>query len=170
MSSNRAGALRRKSHSVDFMFPAVLFFVFALSAVILIVMAAGVYRSAAEGSARSNNADTAAAYLTEKLHRADEAEKISTGTFEGAEAVIITEDYDGITYYTCIYYYDGALREIFYREGAEAGPADGTVIAGLDRFQTERISPNLFRFTCADADGHTSSVLTALRSGKGGTP
>lgn len=45
---------RQTSHMIDFLFPLALFFCFAVSAIVLILMATGIYRSTTESSARNS--------------------------------------------------------------------------------------------------------------------
>ena len=58
---------RDPHHLIDVLFPAALLFVFAFSAVSVILLATGVYRDTAIHSSRSYTAETALAYLTEKV-------------------------------------------------------------------------------------------------------
>ena len=62
---------RQTSHMIDFLFPLALFFCFAVSAIVLILMATGIYRSTTESSARNHVGRTALAYVSEKLHQGD---------------------------------------------------------------------------------------------------
>ena len=55
---------RDPHHLIDVLFPAALLFVFAFSAVSVILLATGVYRDTAIHSSRSYTAETALAYLT----------------------------------------------------------------------------------------------------------
>ena len=57
---------RQTSHMIDFLFPLALFFCFAVSAIVLILMATGIYRSTTESSARNHVGRTALAYVSEK--------------------------------------------------------------------------------------------------------
>lgn len=75
---------RDPHHLIDVLFPAALLFVFAFSAVSVILLATGVYRDTAIHSSRSYTAETALAYLTEKVHQNDADGQIDIGTFDGA--------------------------------------------------------------------------------------
>ena len=62
----------KRRHMIDFLFPVALFFVFALSALALILLSAGIYQSTTETSSLQYTARTALAYIGEKIHQNDE--------------------------------------------------------------------------------------------------
>ena len=60
-------------HTIDVLFPLAVFFAFAASAVMAILLAANIYSSAVTGSERMYNASTALSYIREKVHQNDTA-------------------------------------------------------------------------------------------------
>lgn len=125
---------RQTSHMIDFLFPLALFFCFAVSAIVLILMATGIYRSTTESSARNHVGRTALAYVSEKLHQGDANGDVFIGALGEEPALVLRRQSDGGTYCTYIYEYEGALRELFLKEGAEVPPENGSVIAEIEAF------------------------------------
>ncbi len=159
---------RQTSHMIDFLFPLALFFCFAVSAIVLILMATGIYRSTTESSARNHVGRTALAYVSEKLHQGDADGDVFIGALGEEPALVLRRQSDGGTYCTYIYEYEGALRELFLKEGAEVPPENGSVIAEIKAFSMEKISDGLFSFVCREESGETLTQLVSVRSQSAG--
>lgn len=61
--------LSQKRHAIDFLFPVTVFFVFTISALTVILLAARIYQSTTDDSQRNYTSGTALSYLTEKLRQ-----------------------------------------------------------------------------------------------------
>ena len=83
--------LRRK-HMIDLLFPIALFFVFALSALTLVLFAARVYRSTTENSSLQYTSRTGLSYISEKIHQNDGNGAITLGSFDGCDALIMEQE------------------------------------------------------------------------------
>lgn len=154
----------KRRHMIDFLFPIALFFVFALSALALILLAAGIYQSTTETSSLQYTARTALAYIGEKIHQNDENGAVYLDSFDGCEALVLEQEYDGASYHTYIYICEGDLRELFVRDGVAAGAEDGRTILEVQAFSMEQVSERLFLFKCTDEDERRSSALIGVRS------
>lgn len=157
--------LRRK-HMIDLLFPVALFFVFALSAVTLILLAAGIYRSTTENSSLQYTARTGLAYLSEKIHQSDEDGGVYLGTLDGQEALVLEQRFGEETYRTYIYVQEEQLKELFIRDGVEASADSGRTILEVQDFTMEQISDRLFWFECTDREDRTSAVVIGVRSSR----
>lgn len=62
-------AQRHQKHTIDFLFPAALFLVFAVSALCVMLLAAGIYRQSAVETAKNDVSRTALSYISEKFIR-----------------------------------------------------------------------------------------------------
>lgn len=159
---------RDPHHLIDVLFPAALLFVFAFSAVSVVLLATGVYRDTASHSSRSYTAETALAYLTEKVHQNDADGQIDIGTFDGCEALQIRQSYGDSDYTTYIYAYEDALRELFVKDGAPASAEDGRAILAVSSLSFTRPDDGLLSFSCTNTDGTTARAVVQVRSTKGG--
>lgn len=155
--------LRRK-HMIDLLFPIALFFVFALSALTLVLFAARVYRSTTENSSLQYTSRTGLSYISEKIHQNDGNGAITLGSFDGCDALIMEQELGEKTYLTYIYANDQSLKELFIKSGVNAKAADGRTILDIQNFSIRQLSENLFRFDCTDAKGQTSSTIVGVRS------
>lgn len=153
----------RHSHMIDFLFPVILFFIFTLSALTVILLAAGIYQSTTERSALNDSARTSLSYITEKVHQSDTADAISLGTFDGCEALIIDTVQENKTYRTYIYAYNDELKELFIRDGASAAAADGKTILNVQSFSISRLADNLLQLECTDSQSQSASIVVGVR-------
>ena len=93
-----------KKHVIDFMFPIALFFVFAASSLVVIILSANIYSSTTKASESGFNTRTVLSYVTEKIHQSDQNQAVSIGTFDGLPSLVIELTYDNDqTYVTYIY-------------------------------------------------------------------
>lgn len=110
----------QQNHTIDLLFPAALFFVFAVSALSVLLMSTRVYQSVVQRSSLNDPARTSLSYISEKLHQSDSDCLASIGSFDGCEALIIKQSYEDSSYFTYIYVYNQELKEQFVREGTSA--------------------------------------------------
>lgn len=154
----------KHGHVIDFLFPVVLFFILALSALTVILLAAGIYRSTAEDSALNDTSRASLSYVAEKIHQNDSEGAVYTGDFDGCEALVMKQSYNGEGYCTYIYEYDNNLMELFIKEGTRASAADGKVILKVKDFSMTSLSGGLIRFDCTDIQGREASIIAGLRT------
>ncbi|MGC4020348.1 MAG: DUF4860 domain-containing protein [Muricomes sp.] len=107
----------QKNHMIDFLFPVALLFVFAVSAITVILLAANIYRSAVEHSSMNYTSVTSLSYITEKIHQNDENGNVSLGTFDGHDSLILKQEYNGTVYYTYIYTDGDTLKRALHKRG-----------------------------------------------------
>ena len=110
--------------------------VFALMALLTVVLGAGVYRSVVERAAVNHEARTAMAYVTGKL-RAASGEVFVEKTEVGNDMLVLSEEIDGAVYETRIYAHQGLLYEVFAAADIEFSPEEGQPIATLENFQAQ---------------------------------
>lgn len=151
-------------HMIDLLFPVALFFVFALSALTVLLIAARIYQSTTERSSLHYTSRTSLSYISEKLHQSDQAGAVSLGSFDGCDALIIQQTHNDNTYYTYIYSYDNRLRELFVKAGVDASASSGREILEVQDFSMEELSEGLLKFSCTDQEGQTASSIIGIRS------
>ena len=151
-------------HTIDFLFPAALFLVFAVSALCVMLLAAGIYRQSVVETAENDISRTALSYISEKIHQGDTADAVRLGTFDGQEALLIRQTAHADSYTTYIYLYENELKELFIRDGVQAQASAGKSILSLDSLSMEELKNGLFSFTCTDENGKSASTVVAVRS------
>lgn len=147
-----------KKHMVDILFVLTLFFVFALSALTLVVLGANVYRSTVNHMDENFTDRTSYAYVTQKLRQNDEAGVVSVSEFGGQNACVITQEINNTVYNTYIYEYDGYLCELLSRADMEMEPGAGTRIFEVEEFKIEQIKDQLYKVNLAFVDGKTMQL------------
>ena len=156
----------QKNHMIDFLFPVALFFVFAVSALTVILLATNIYRSATENSSLNYTAGTSISYISEKIHQSDEDGNVSLGTFDGHDALILEQEYDGESYYTYIYEDAGELKELYVKDGVQVTASSGKAILPVKSFSMKNVGGQAFFFTCIDSDGQEASAIVGMRAAK----
>ncbi len=154
----------RKRHMIDFLFPIALFFIFTLSALMVVLFAARIYQSSVENSSRNDTARTALSYVAEKIHQNDISDSITLGSFDNCDSLVIRQDYNGDSYTTYIYVHDGSLKELFIKDGANAAASNGKSILDVTSFSMTQLNDNLLKFNCIDKNGHSASIIVGLES------
>ena len=155
---------RQKNFMVDFIFTLSLFGVFAVSALLVVVIGANVYRTTV-GLQESNAVKrTSLAYVAEKIRQSDESGSICVGEIEGEPALILKSTYGGESYSTYIYTYEGELRELFTKSSIEASLIAGQPITDVSSLTIEQISERLYRVTVSDKEQQTLSIYVDTKS------
>jgi hypothetical protein len=155
-----------KARPLDILFPLLLFAVFAIIAVSVILFSARVYKHSVDLAERNYSINTARAYILQKIRKNDTLGAVSAGQFGGTDALILSDTEEDGLYETCIYLYEGSLRELYQKKGANTDPSAGTPVLALDDFSVKDETGGLLRISCTDPDGNTQSFLAAVRSGQ----
>ena len=146
-----------------------LFGVFAVCVVLVLLTGADAYRGLTRRDQSVYSRRTVAQYLTTRVRQADRAGQIAAGQFGGGDALLLEEEIDGILFVTRVYYYDGAIRELFSfadetfepRDGEEILPAQGLELA---------LNGQVLTASIVNADGSVQELTLFLRSGEGELP
>ena len=133
-----------RKHSTDILFVLLLFLVFTSSALAVILLGAKVYQNTASRMESNYTVRTALAYVTEKIRHADESGAISPGELDGLPALILSQEIEGTSYRTYLYFQDGALKELLTEASREVTPEQGTAIVSLAGFSIENGGRFLF--------------------------
>lgn len=154
-----------RRHSIEILFPIILFLVFAVTSIAVILFAARSYKRQVERSDADYEIRTSLEYLMQKVHQSDTEGGVLVTTFHGQSALLLKDTESEGSYCTYIYCDGSALRELYMRSGANIGPEAGTEVLPLSGFTAEQISEHLIRLTCTDENNRTDSTLVAVRSG-----
>ena len=131
--------------------------VFALMALLTVVLGAGVYRSVVGRAEVNHEARTAMAYITGKL-RANTGSTTLEKTEVGNDMLVLNEEIGGADYETRIYAHEGALYEVFAAADIDFAPEEGQPIAALDGFSAQ-MEENALRLTVrAGGEDYTAHV------------
>lgn len=154
----------KQRHMIDFLFPVALFFVFALSALTVILLATRIYQSTTENSSLNYTSRTSLSYISEKIHQHDSKDTVSLGSFDGCDALVFRQETGDAVYYTYIYSYQDELKEIFIKDGAETNASAGQTILKIKDFSMKQLANGLLSFQCTDEAGQTATAIVGVQS------
>ena len=155
-------------HMVDVLFVITLFFVFALSALTLVILGANVYKSTVNHMDSSFNTRTSNAYVLQKLRQNDDVGTISIMSQDGVEYIVMTKEVNDTLYNTYLYEYDGHLYELLERADMELDPSYGTLITDVDSFGVNQVNDSLYSFTIKPAGSPETTLFISTHTQPGG--
>lgn len=144
-----------KSHSFDLIFVLGLFGIFAVSAVVVMLIGISVYRDTVSNLNNHFSNRTASAYVTQKIRQNNSDGRVAAGEIEGLPAVVIAGEGTAANTTTYIYCYDGQLMELYIRNGTDANPQSGQEITEIKSLNVEDAGNNILRLTIVDSSGNT---------------
>lgn len=151
----------KQQHSIDTVFLLVVFMLFAFSGAVLLVLGAGFYQSTVAKNEENDSARIAVAYVREVLHHNDSNKGISIAEFHGTPCFRLPQ---GENYVLYLYYYNGELKELYTKEGAEVTREDGQKILSLRSFSIEETAAAVWKVQCQDLQGNTEQILISQKS------
>ena len=157
---------RTHQHTIDFLFPIALFFVFSSTALVALLLAANIYQGIVIDSESQFQQETSLSYITTKIRQNDEGgiENIYLDQFDGCHALAIEQSFEDVSFITYLYEADGELKELFLQKGVDASAKNGTTILEVENLDMEEIADGLFKFSCTTADGSRDSVIISISS------
>lgn len=138
--------------------------VFLFLSIGLVMMGGSVYQSIMDRSDISDQTRTTFAYIANQVRRADNGGGVSVAEYNGKNALFLRQDYGGYTYINHLYYFDGALRELFVEEGTELDPEAGLPIVWLDDISFKRNERGLITITATFKGGLKKEMLLSTNS------
>jgi len=154
----------RASHTTDFLFVLTLFTVFAVSAVLVLMLGVKVYKGTVAGMNTNYTTRTVLTYTAQKIRQNDSGGGIRVSDRNGMDVLELHAEYSGAGYVTYIYDYNGTLRELFTREDAPFTPASGNALMEAEAFSVRNISDTLLHLSVTGSDGVTADTYLTYRS------
>lgn len=130
---------KTKKHSMDSLFTFLLLLVFALFTLMLAAMGSAIYRNGMKHLNENYTSRTAIAYLSEKIRQHDAAGDIFLTEVEEIPSIGFRDVIEEDSFITYVYYYDGALRELFVHQGTAPLAAMGNSIVELEAFEIREL-------------------------------
>ena len=127
---------------------------FALFSLLLVVIGARVYRDITTEGRENTQVRAAFSYVANKVRMS--AEEVELTEQEGIQMLVLSGKIEG--YETRIYYYEGALREIFQETEQTFYPEAGETIAETAEFRFEKTETGGLKLYTQDARGNPRSM------------
>jgi hypothetical protein len=150
-------SLHSSTKKIDTLFIICLFFLFTVTATILVLLEAAQYRTTVEAMNQNYEVRTTASYLNEKIRQHDVDGQVNVTDFCGTSAITLSEQMNDTTYTTYIYFYDGSMRELLVSDDSLYAPDAGQSIVSLAGFEAKLIRSGLIHVTFTDSEGNSHS-------------
>jgi hypothetical protein len=161
------GLTKNKSSMLDTAVVLLLMGMFILLSIGVMVLGISVYNNTNKLSSDNYEQRTVLSYIANQVRRGDINGGVEVREFDGVEALVFRQEFDGSEYLTCLYAYDGELRELFTEDGLEQELASGVPIMPIADLSFD-IRDGQIDVTVTDGDGGIRSLILAPRSGVNG--
>lgn len=155
---------KKRTHMIDIVFLLVLIGAFILSAILLILLGANIYRTTIRNMNSNYDTRTAFAYLTEKIEQQDSSGSVSIEKFGDNQSIVLSQEIDGKLYHTYLYSYQDHLMELLTNDGNNISPSAGQEILPCKSFQLSQINAHLYHFCVTTNDGTVLSLYISTHS------
>ncbi len=151
--------MKNRSHVINLLFMLSLFCVFAVTALLVVILGADVYKEISANMDANHNARVSVAYITQKVRQSG-PDSVEIRDLGGSDALVLTQGIEGITYETWIYAQDGSLLEATAQAGDELF---GQSITQLESLNIE-LSEGLLTLSVTDVYGNTHDSALNIKS------
>ena len=154
-------------HVIDTIFVLALFAIFAVCALMLVSIGAGVYQKTVDDMNSNYNSRTTYSYIAEKLRQSDISGSVSIGQLDDLSALVLSEEIEGNIYSTYLYAYDGYLRELFVSPDfiiSDQAKNAGQKLLQIKDFSIQQISSGLYKFSMTTNDNQKLELFVSPKS------
>lgn len=155
--------VEQKGRAMGTLFTMLLFLVFVMCALFTVLAGGKVYENINRRMADNYTGSVALQYIANKVRQNDEEGMVALKEIDGTQVLELTQDLEGDTYVSLIYYLDGSIRELFTFPDSGLGLEDGIKIiecGGLSFAADGRL------LTVETAGGGGGHLTLSLRSGE----
>ena len=157
-------SLESKRNNITIIFLLSLFFLFAFSSVVLLLLGCEVYQKNTVSMEEHYSERNIASYLTEKIRQNDSLSQISIINPDDTPVLCLSQNINGISYTTYLYVYDNYLHELFTRSDLSFSLEDGQEILPLSSLQFDFYNENLLEITYADTPDNPQKIWIATHT------
>lgn len=136
--------MKRKQHSIDFVFVLILFCFFTFASLSVVQIGFKIYQSITTTMENNFQINTPSQYVIEKIHRDYFQGNIELTTIDNKNALAIHTSDNYITY---LYQDNNKLKEFFTQETTKPTLASGDAIMDLDDLKIEKVNDHLIKLT-----------------------
>lgn len=159
--------LNKNRHMVDLLFVITLFLLFAVSSMALVAVGANVYESSVQNMEDNFTERTAYQYIAEKIHQYDRDGRVKIEAYGESSALALSTTVGEDNYVTYIYLYDGYLKELVVKKGAEVDPSSGQNVLEADAFSVTWASDRLINVAITVPGHDEVSFYVSIRTERG---
>ncbi|MBT9777554.1 DUF4860 domain-containing protein [Clostridium sp. MCC353] len=154
----------QKGQTMNTLFTMLLFLVFVLCALFTVLIGGKVYENITARMEENYTGSTALNYVANKVRQGDTYGGVRVKEVDGTSVLELSQEINGETYVTMIYYMDGSIRELFTDTQSGLGLSDGLEIIDCDGLELKQEG----RLITVETTGEGGSrLILSLRSGGG---
>ena len=116
---------QQNGQTMNLLFTMLLFLVFVLCALFTVLIGGKVYENINSRIEENYSGQVVLNYVANKVRQGDRADSVTVREIEGVPVLELSQQINGSSYITWIYYRDGAVRELFTDAGSGLGLKDG---------------------------------------------
>ena len=146
--------------SFQFIFIMLLHLIIVILSVMIISLGKNIYDNINTDRNINYQLRVSLSYITNKIRQSDKKEAVEIKELHGVNAVVINEVYDEENYQTWIYFYDGAIYEMFTDENTVFELSDGMKVVEADFFKIEEVKDGLYKFTAESKEKSAEMYLS----------
>ncbi len=149
-----------RNRSADTVFALILLTLFAVLALLLVIIGGNAYRATVERTERNNQLRTSVSYIANKVRAAGKDAELKN--VDGVHTLVLREQSETGTYVTYIYEYNGSLCEFYGAEDDMFSPADGEALvksSGIDFAEQDGI----LTISAVQSNGQNMQICIRLR-------
>jgi len=154
------------AHSIAGLFVFFLIGFFALLSVTLVVTGVNVYRQVISAADHNTDYQMVLSYLCNKVHAFDHSEGVRVEQWGSMQVLCLTEEVEGESYETRIYFDGTAIWEQFssIEDDEEFDPDMGEKLAEVKDLKFIKTTPNQLLMIVTLPDGSVHNMYMSLRS------
>lgn len=152
------------AHTVDLLFVLTLFAVFAISALLVLLLGIKVYHGTTADMNTNYTTRTALTYVTEKVRQNDTSGCISVSRESCGDVLRLRTAYNNTAYITYIYEFNGSLCELFTKEEQDFDPASGSELMEISDFTARTDAEGLLYISVTGTDSVSADTWISYRS------
>lgn len=146
--------------SFQFVFIMIINLIIVILSVMIISLGKNIYDNI--NNDRNTNYDlrVSLSYIANKIRQSDKKDAVEITELNGINSVVINEVYDEEEYRTYIFFYDGAIYEMFTDRDSAFELSDGMKITDVDLFEINVIKDSLYKFTAISKEERAELYLS----------
>jgi len=148
---------RRKTDTIIIL---LVFCVFIMSVLTVLSLSGTSYKNIITLTQKTQDEHIGLSFIWTKVKTNDEIDRIYLSSIHDLPALCIESEFDGYTFYTMIYHYNGWLHEMFFEEGFPQKPENGFPLVRATTFHLEELEQGLLKITLDN-----ESLLLSPRGG-----
>lgn len=149
-----------KQFSFQFILIMLLYLIIVILSVMIISLGKNIYDNINEDRNTNYELRVSLSYIANKIRQSDKKGAVEIRELHGENAVAINEVFDEEKYKTWIYFYDGAIYEMFADEDSTFELADGMKVVKADFLKIEKVKDSMYKFTAVSKEESAELYLS----------